>query len=146
MEQENSNVEETFEVMYNNKYGGFCFSKKALVLYCEKKGIPYEYEERFFDISMSNKIDRHDEVMIGIVKELGSEANGKNCSIKLERISLKYKDTYRIHEYDGLEEVDENKYIYDIETMNKKLEEENLSLKKEIQELKKEIQELKKKI
>lgn len=132
-------AEETIEVMYNDAYGGFGFSEKALKMYCEKKRIEYDSNNKWFTIKMSDKIDRHDIDMLEIVKELGSEANGSHCKIKIEKIPAKYKETYKISEYDGLETVDEFPYETELELKIKKLTEENSLLKKENEELRTEL-------
>ena len=137
-------AKETIEVMYNDAYGNFEFSKKAIELYCEKKGIEYDLNDRWFDSKMSDKIDRHDIDMLEIVKELGLEANGSHCKIKIEKIPAKYKETYKISEYDGLETVDEFPYDTQLELKIKKLTEENSLLKKVNEELRTELTNYKK--
>ncbi len=85
----------SFEIMINNCYGGFGFSKEAIDLYKKRKNI---YKSHIH-------VDRTDEIMIQIVKELGENANGNFCKIKIEKIDKDYKKCYYIDEYDGLENI-----------------------------------------
>jgi len=99
--------------MYNDCYGGYSFSKAAVQRYLELYGFVY----RPFYLT---RIDRTDEGMIEVVKQLGAEANGDYANIKIRKFPLKYKDFIAVGEYDGYESVwvDFNKYklasIYDV--------------------------------
>ena len=93
--------------MYNTCYGGFSFSRAAKDEY--RKKCPEKEEDDCWDI------DRHDPVMVQIVKELGTRANGLCSEIQLKKIPLEYLHHYKIREYDGLERVviDHNAYKVD---------------------------------
>jgi hypothetical protein len=80
-------------IMYNTCYGGFTLSDAAIDKY--KRRCPDGKNPRLFEL------DRDDQVMAQIVKELGSAANGQFSNIKLQRIPVEYRDFYTIHEFDG---------------------------------------------
>jgi hypothetical protein len=136
-------TEDNFEIMINDQYGGFGLSKKAVKLYCEKTNIDYKSHNAGFECGVNDvsaTIERTDVNMIQIVKELGSEANGKYCTICIEQIPIKYKDSYEIYEYDGKETVRFNHNKYKLQFENKKLMEENSLLKKENKKLQQELE------
>lgn len=89
------------KVVYNNRYGGFSLSEKAVELYnqgrLEQNQAPINHSGR--------RIPRHDPVLIKVVEELGKEANGKHADLQIETIPDAYIDCYKITEYDGLEGV-----------------------------------------
>jgi hypothetical protein len=83
------------KVVYNSCYGGFGLSKKAHLLYCEKKGLdPENYD--------SDRIARHDPILVEVVEELGLEANGICAKLKIDEDDGWYKIIY----HDGLERVE----------------------------------------
>ena len=90
------------EVMYNDKFGGYGFSDKAMSEYNE---IKLAADPNYVFCHRGDNIDRSDPVMLEIVKRFGSEANGRHAIIKIEEIPIIYKDFYTISEYDGDEEV-----------------------------------------
>jgi hypothetical protein len=108
-------MEETIKVLYNNCYGGYGVSKKALELYNKRTGyVKQEYE-----------IKRHDPVLVEIYNELGNEFNAATYSkIKVEEIPKKYENYYEIHEYDGLEHIRFDIYKYKVERIKDILKEE----------------------
>jgi hypothetical protein len=85
---------DSFQVMYNDQYGGFRFSELAINEY-KKKSI-FEY---------SDSIDRTDPIMINICKNLGCESNSIHSNIKIKEIPTIYKNYYSIKEYDGKEHI-----------------------------------------
>jgi hypothetical protein len=95
---------DTFQVMYNDRYGGFRFSELAINEY-KKKSI---FENCY-------SIDRTDPIMINICKELGGQVDSRHSSIKIKEIPIIYKNYYTIVEYDGKEhiEIDYQKYKLD---------------------------------
>jgi hypothetical protein len=96
-------------IMYNTCYGGFTLSDAAIDEY--KRQCPDGKNPRLFEL------DRDDQVMAQIVKEMGSAANGQFSDIKLQRIPVDYRDFYTIHEYDGLESVLLNHNVYQLEAI-----------------------------
>ena len=80
------------KVVYNSCYGGFGLSEKAQKLLNELKGEEVDYYD----------LPRHDNDLVAVVEELGSEANGDYGSLKIATIN---SDRYRISEYDGWEKV-----------------------------------------
>lgn len=109
------------KIVYNNCYGGFNLSDKAMQRYCEIKGIKV-YPENWAGLTLywlseptgdkvkddwretfdSRDIPRHDPVLVQIVEELGKEANGQCAEL---RIFETESNQYMIEEYDGNETV-----------------------------------------
>lgn len=90
----------TIEVVLNACYGGFSLSKIALNTYNEKRtaeGLPTQKWE--------DDIDRHDPLLVEVVRELGSKANGSSANLIIKKIPAKYATCYVIDEYDGAESV-----------------------------------------
>ena len=87
------------KVVYNNCFGGFSISDKAIE-YLREHGISEEYCTTYTDIP------RHDPTFIKCIEELGSFANGRCAKLNIyETVG----NIYRIDEYDGLESVIEPK-------------------------------------
>ena len=80
-----------YKIVYNDCYGGFGLSKKA-IMWLEEK-----YPD-FFD----NKCCRHDPRLIECIETLGKDANASYANLKIEEINGKI---YRIEEYDGKETI-----------------------------------------
>jgi hypothetical protein len=92
----------SIEVVFNACYGGFGLSKKAWQLLNQKraaKGLKEETKENQYSLQ------RHDELLVEVVKELGREANSKYADLKIETIPIEYLNCYTISEYDGFEAV-----------------------------------------
>ena len=84
------------KIVYNNCFGGFSLSEKAIARYKEIKGsVPDDFYDR--------DIDRADPALVQVVEELGSEADGGCASLAIEDVPAGTK--YRIDEYDGNESV-----------------------------------------
>jgi hypothetical protein len=106
------------EVLYNECYGGWKLSDKILK----------EYENRMKEknpeyVLIKHHIKRHDHILVELYHEMTSEFQGasKNSYIKSDEIEKKYKDYYRIKEYDGLESVKIRYYKYNYDTLHNKL-------------------------
>lgn len=84
------------KVVYNNCYGGFGLSDKALERYNELKG--KSLDDPIYDWEIS----RHDPILVQVVEELGEEANGDFADLQIANID----GPYRIDEYDGSETVE----------------------------------------
>ena len=105
------------KVVINKCYGGFSLSDAAIELYLQKKGIEFERGEMFLGHRPFNKIggsdwslydeiynmDRHDPVLVQVVEELGSRANGMCANLGVVEVSGRYY----LEEYDGMESVEE---------------------------------------
>lgn len=94
----------TVKVAYNNCHGGFSLSPEAVRLAKKYAGegtgwdkVSEEYGFLYEDIK------RHDEVLVRVIEELGSEAASGDCS-ELELWEV--DEPYFIDEYDGLESVE----------------------------------------
>lgn len=83
------------KVVINRCFGGFGLSNKALRRWAEISGGP---------TPGWREIDRTDPILVQVVEELGSEANGSFS--KLEIVELARGTRYRITEYDGSEDVE----------------------------------------
>jgi hypothetical protein len=105
--------EEEIEVLYNDCYGGWNISNKALELYKERN--PQHSNQYVSDKLLRNSIERTDTSLIQIYKELGYVFNTGNGKIQIEKIPKKYKEYYFINEYDGNEsvEIDYTQYKLD---------------------------------
>ena len=109
------------EIMVNKCYGGFGFSEEARLLYLKRKGLRHDLEMYFDDI------ERHDPVMVQIVKELGPRANGFCAKIEIEKIPLRFGKHYAINDYDGSEGVWINHESYKIDAAKAILRARNLT-------------------
>jgi hypothetical protein len=92
-------------VVYNTRYGGFSISNKAMDLMCEY-GHPLaleirdNYRNRSTFGYLISEIPRHDPILVRVVRELGSEANGQYADLNIVEINT---PMYRVQEYDGKE-------------------------------------------
>ena len=101
------------KVVYNNCFGGFSLSVKAVKWLAENghgkiKEIAQKYLENDIDRYARygcylSGIDRHDPDLVRCVETLGSKASGGELS-HLDIAELK-GNRYRISEYDGAEDV-----------------------------------------
>lgn len=93
-----------FEVIYNNKYGGFDISPEGLAEYNKRTGKDIKYAEA---------IHSEDPVLISLVKEMGDKINTKNSKLCIATFSKEFQHFLKWHEYDGKESVsiDYQKYI-----------------------------------
>lgn len=101
------------KIVYNKCYGGFSLSKKAVERYFELKGWElwvinangWEYYickdsgEYFF----AHELERDDPVLVQVVEELGSVANGDYSELAIRELPSGTR--YYIREYDGYETV-----------------------------------------
>jgi hypothetical protein len=74
-------------IMYNTCYGGFTLSDAGAAIDEYKRRCPDGKNPRL------HELDRDDQVMAQIVKEMGSAANGQFSNIKLQRIPVEYRDS-----------------------------------------------------
>lgn len=109
------------KIVINKCYGGFSISHKAVMRYAELKGIKiitkdddeiglftHYYldevkEDNFFSIY---SLERTDPVLIQVVEELGSEADGECAKLKI--VEIPDQIDWYINEYDGLESIHQN--------------------------------------
>ena len=94
------------KVVYNNTYGGFELSKRALDrLYELKFGATPITQEIVFPRNVTYTFDdilRHDPQLVQVVEELGDAASKDPGELSIEEIE---GDRYWIQEYDGMERV-----------------------------------------
>ena len=88
---------EEVEIVVNACYGGFGLTPEALDAYRARCVPP---------LSDENDIPRHDPVLVGVVKEMGTSAFDRHAQLELRRIPAQYTNFYRIHEYDGNESIE----------------------------------------
>jgi hypothetical protein len=80
------------KIVINREFGGFGLSEDALEEYCERKGIA--------DILL-HQIPRDDPILVEVVEEMGSSANGSYSALKV--VEVPDEVDWVIDEYDGLE-------------------------------------------
>ncbi len=110
-------LEDYHEVIYNQGYGGFSFSEKAMREYWRRMQIDYDQlPNGHVGRCPRRNYLRDDPVMIGVLKDFGDAANGKHANLTIERIPRKFAKHYTIGEYNGYENVtvDEDKYRLDM--------------------------------
>jgi len=115
---------EYVEIVYNKCFGGFGFSSEALSEYHKRKTV-----DPLFD---QYELERHDAVMVQIVKELGPKANGYCAKLGIQRIPAHFARYYEIVEYDGSESVQIKYDAYKIDTAKQLLQDSNLSKSEKI--------------
>ena len=108
------------EILYNKCYGGFGFSSDAMSEYVKRKAL----DPSLFD---EEEIERHDTVMIQIVKEMGPRADGYCVKLGVCSIPSHFVKYYEIVEYDGSEYVRIKYDAYKIDTAKLLLRNANLS-------------------
>ena len=106
-------TEDMIGVLYNDCYGGFSMSKKAIDLYNMKMlELNPDHKNILYNQPLYS-INRNDKILIDVYNQLGNDFNGERYTkIKAKYINKKYENCYNITEYDGLEgvEIDVNKY------------------------------------
>ena len=108
------------EIMLNVCFGGFGLSDEAMDEY--RKQCPGK--EDIDDYT----IDRHDPVMVNIVKEIGTRSAGSAfAEIRLVSIPSQYVKYYSIHEYDGRESVAIHYNKYKINSAKEILQDQTLT-------------------
>lgn len=85
------------KILFNNCYGGFGLSEKAIQIYNKRKGTDYKYSYQL------NRGFRNDETLIQIVEELGAEANEEHSELAIAEIPN--GAYWYIEEYDGVETI-----------------------------------------
>ena len=109
------------KVVYNNNYGGFSLSLKAvdwLEAHCKDNelrdfikslrlaGKEYSFSSKneclCYDVSVWFEEKRHHKDLVAVVEALGKDASGGCASLAIAEIC---GNQYRIDEYDGAEEV-----------------------------------------
>ena len=65
-----------------------------------------KYNEEYENHDLANRpMERHDPLLIQVIEELGAAANGKSAELKIVEIPDHVE--YEIHDYDGMESVEE---------------------------------------
>lgn len=104
------------KVVYNDCFGGFSLSKKAVQKLADmgmEKAVQAlaEHHHGFLrDSYYIWDLERHDPRLVQVVEELGGEAGGECASLAIATIE---GNRYRIDEYDGNESVQEPNDITD---------------------------------
>ena len=101
------------KIVYNDCYGGFDLSKKAIQRYCELSGLGAKLveEDGYWgqwelpngDYWHASDLSRDDPFLVQVVEELGEEAEGNAASLLIRELPAGTK--YRIDGYDGWETV-----------------------------------------
>lgn len=107
-------------IVINSTHGGFGLSKEAKLLYLERAGIahtivsgPDRHTESLYGpqfevngtIWREDDIDRDDPILVDVVRQLGSKADGNYAKLKVVEVPAGVE--WNIAEYDGLEWVQE---------------------------------------
>lgn len=107
-------------IVINTKHGGFGLSKEAKFLYLERAGIEYtivagpdRHTESLYgpqievnkDVWREDDIDRDDPILVDLVRQMGSKADGNHAKLKIVEVPAGVK--WNVAEYDGLEWVEE---------------------------------------
>lgn len=106
------------KVAINRKFGGFCLSREALLMYL-KKAYPTQKIELLEDIWAFPKIiingeevnswdiysNRENPILIEVIETLGERANTLYSKLKIVEIPDDVK--YEISDYDGMETIEE---------------------------------------
>lgn len=85
------------KVVYNDCYGGFSISQKAIDRYWEIKGEPIP--ENWYN----RDIKRSDPILVQVIEELGPLADGAFAQLAI--CDVPSGERYRIDEHDGIESV-----------------------------------------
>ena len=101
------------KIVYNDCYGEFGLSKKAIERYCELSGLGAKFveEDEFWghwelpngDYWYASDLSRDNPFLVQVVEELGEEAESNAASLSIRELPAGTK--YRIDEYDGMETV-----------------------------------------
>ena len=102
------------KIVYNNCYGGFGLSKKAIERYSDLAGLGLTFVEEdelwgHWELPngdywyASDLVSRDDPFLVQVVEELGEEAESNAASLSIYELPAGTK--YRIEEYDGMETV-----------------------------------------
>ncbi len=81
------------KIVYNNCYGGFGLSQKAVDMYKEIKN------EELLGFDAYN-IPRYDPILVQVVETLGKDASARFADLQITEIQ---GHLFRIQEYDGME-------------------------------------------
>jgi len=87
-------MSKTYKVVYNDCYGGFSLSEKAIAMLYEL-GVLNDYVDYW-------SVERHDPLLVKVVEELGELASSTFSDLKIAEIT---SPIYKIDEYDGAESV-----------------------------------------
>lgn len=85
------------KVVINRCFGGFGLSDEALARYNELAGTKLKY--------WSYREERNNPLLVQVVEELGAKANDTFADLKI--VDIPDDVEWYIHEYDGLESVNE---------------------------------------
>ena len=103
------------KIAYNNCFGGFSLSRKAVLRARELSGNPKwggacivgdifsDGTKCRSDFGHIEDVPRHDPFLIQVIEELGDEANGNCADLAITDVPSSMR--YRIDEYDGNETV-----------------------------------------
>ena len=102
------------KIVINSCYGGFGLSREAIDRYCELKGVsPGKWHENynFYPDFSEHDIPREDEILVQIIEEMGSKADGRFAELKIVKVPGNVN--WYIEEYDGKEWVAERHQKWD---------------------------------
>lgn len=92
------------EVVINTRFGGFSLSSDAVFRMAAlgHEGAKKAVENGDYPgYAICEYLDRHDPILIQVVKELGERADGPSARLSIEKVVMGYE----INDYDGKESV-----------------------------------------
>ena len=102
---------EVFGLITNQKFGGFSLSHEGIKHY--KKALNIRQDEEFYDCDL----ERDDETLVLVVIGLGEDANGLCAALQVDWFDIKYKNYWKIDDYDGYENVIINYDKYELDKL-----------------------------
>jgi hypothetical protein len=140
---------DTFPVLYNNQYGGFGYSKKAISEYNKRvpagaakikvgtgQGIASQAllgKSKVDHEKYAYEIDRGDPLMVQVCEKLGNEASDKYANITIAQVPRKFEKHYFIGEYDGLESVQIDFKGYQLDTIKSIVSDDTIPSKVQVE-------------
>lgn len=85
------------QIVINRCFGSFCLSDEAIELFVKLKGIHIN--------QMNDNFTRDDPILVKVVQDLGSRANGEGSKLKI--VEIPDDVDWCIEEYDGVEHIAE---------------------------------------
>jgi hypothetical protein len=124
------------KIVLNECFGGFGISDQGIELWAKKKGLAlektgesllgtqYSLDGKLFIYQL--EISREDSAFVEVVEEIGEKVNG--FSSELGIVEIPDGCEYSIHEYDGVESIDQTWINVTMDDLKNGLSEEQLEM------------------
>ena len=122
----------TFKVAINYGEGRFGLSKAALTEYTNRTSTR---ERKFSRGEYLNPSFRSDPVLIQIIEEMGTAANGDFARLVIIKLDSEYKDCFKIYPYPGGESIVINKEKWLTDSIRSVTEDPELSDTEKLKEI-----------